>query len=191
MNNIKRNIEIVNELIEVQKKHKDILHGTDATQLYVLEGCLHYLKVQELFGIDMGIASHNSYYISIEDYKPWDRAFIFFGSVSGCEIAWPDDGKQPSEEWLYKIGFPTGAYFFHDTYPTELFNEFFEELCRYDPKYKDTNNRALYFCTKKAKYIHKDFQGIVENYMSVVPKIVKAAQVQELEDKLKKLKEST
>ena len=189
MRNIKRNIGIINELIEVQKKYKDILHGTDATQLYVLEGCLHYLKVQELFGIDMGIASRNSYYIIIDGYSPWDRAFVFFGTGSGCKIAWSDDDKQPEEEWLYKIGFPTGAYVFHDTYPTKLFDEFFDELCSYGPKYKDTNNRALYFCPKKAKYIHKDFLNIFQSYLKVVPEITKQAQIKELEDKLKKLKE--
>jgi len=69
----------------------------------------------------------------------------WWGEKYGRHISWSDDGKQPEDELLLVISFPTGAYIFGDDYPTEFFKEFFQELKTYNPKYTDTTNKTLYF----------------------------------------------
>ena len=108
------------------------------------------------------------------------------------QISWSDDGRQPENEWLCVISFPTGAYifgdYFKDEYPKETFNEFFEELKSYGTKYCDTVNHNLYFTSDVAHKVVKDFPEIFKKYKDMCQHEYERQRVKELEAELAKLK---
>ena len=104
-------------------------------------------------------------------------------------ISWSDNGEQPDNEWLYKIGFPEGSYVFHSGhYLQDLFQEFFEELKQYNPKFIDTANKSLYFDYNSAKTIVGEWREIFNKYKSKTSEYVKQKEIDDLEKKLNILK---
>lgn len=106
-------------------------------------------------------------YFAIDDYM----AFSYFRDAkkdsanrTGKSISWSDDGRQPKNEWLLKIGFSTGAYIFGEDYPKEFFQEFFDELASYKPDFTDRNNSSLYWKLENAKDIFNNYFSIFEKY---------------------------
>ena len=87
-----------------------------------------------------------------------------YGEKYRRTISWSDDGRQPDDEWLYVISFPTGPYIFGDDYPSNFFSVFFNELKTYGPKYIDTANKSLYFSYDNAYIIHDNFNEIFSKY---------------------------
>lgn len=85
---------------------------------------------------------------------------------SGKYISWPDDDRQPKNEWLVNISFPTGAYIFGEDYDyqQDLFQEFIKELKSYKPDYSDTVNKSFYWKLENAKQIYECFSGILAKY---------------------------
>ena len=130
---------------------------------------LKLIEWYELYNIDIphdrGIIGYN--YFKIND----NQFFNYYSDAkqerengSGKYISWSDDDKQPMNEWLYVINFPTGAYIFGDDYPTELFYELFTELKGYNPDYSDTNNKGLYFKLENASKVYNEFPNIMKKY---------------------------
>jgi len=147
----------------------------------------------EKYGLDIEHSKqvYQRNYIKIDDY----RCFSYFQDAkrdkengSGRYISWSDDGRQPKDEWLFDIGFSTGAYIFGDDYPTGLFEEFFQELKSYKPKYIDTSNKDLYFSIDKASKIFNKFPEILKKYHEKNNKDFKRREIKKLEEKLKTLK---
>lgn len=87
----------------------------------------------------------------------------------GRSISWSEDGKQPVNEWIYSIGFSTGAYIFGEDYyyQQSLFRQFFEELRTYKPDYEDLHNNYLYWKIENASTIYKQFYNILEKYKTL------------------------
>jgi len=128
------------------------------------------------------------------DGKRYRYDFMNLGFFYGDrEISWSDDGRQPKDEWLLKIGFPTGPYlfgngdFFNKEYPVETFNAFFEELRSYGPKYSDTANHSLYFSSDNARRVYEDFEEIFNRHKTEVVNEMKRQKKQELEQELERL----
>ena len=103
------------------------------------------------------------------------------------EISWPDGGEQPSNEWLYVVKFPTGAYIFGEDYPKETFNAFFSELKAFNPKYTDTANSALYFDGKNAGEVYRNLKDIYLKHKAEVQKELDKKRIAKLKAELEKL----
>jgi len=116
------------------------------------------------------------------DYKPMQyhhfkvneyMAFSYFQDGDndkdnrvGKYISWSDDGRQPSNEWLLCISFPTGAYIFGEDYAgqQQLFQSFISELKSYNPDYSDTVNKSFYWKLENAKSVFEDFSDVLQKY---------------------------
>lgn len=87
----------------------------------------------------------------------------------GRSIPWSEDDKQPVNEWIYSIGFSTGAYIFGQDYDYQqpLFKQFFEELRTYKPDYEDLHNHYLYWKIENASKIYKEFYCILTKYKTL------------------------
>lgn len=129
------------------------------------------------------------------DSPIYDHHFIYFTNAqedkdkwSWYSISWSDDGRQPNNEWLLSISFSTGAFIFWDDYPKELFNELFEELKTYNPKYTDTNNHYLYYSLEDSWKIIKEYKSIMEKYHKRNKEEANLRRIKKLELELEKLK---
>ena len=156
----------------------------------------HLLVVewQEKYGIEL---SHDARpfttdFMRINDYV----SFCYFGDAAGDKakhtgrfITWSDDGRQPKNEWLLVIGFPTGPYIFGEDYDEQrdLFQDFFEELKSYHPDFSDTHNNVLYWKLENAKDIYKDFDKILQKYEDRNQAELKERKIAELKKELEEL----
>ena len=144
------------------------------------------IKADELYG-EFGFEGMGQYlysdYVEVSDYE-----FIAkYGKDYYRIISWSDDGRQPDNEWLYVISFPTGAYVFDSDYPKDTFNTFFNELKKYAPKYVDTANKSLYFSASNAKIAHNNFYEIFNKYKNLAAAENKKRRAEKLRKELEKL----
>ena len=102
-------------------------------------------------------------------------------------ISWPDDGRQPKNETLLYISYPTGAYIFGGDYPTEFFQKFFLELKTYNPKYIDSANKSLYFDLDNAGKIYNAYDSIMKRYYEENKEDLKQRKIKQMKDELSKL----
>ena len=109
---------------------------------------------------------------------------------NGRSISWPEGGKQPVNEWLYQIGFSTGAFIFGEDYDgqQQLFQDFFEELRTHKPDYEDLHNHILYWKIENAKEIMSQFKTILNKYRDRNKEELKVREINKLEAKLATLK---
>jgi len=108
----------------------------------------------------------------------------------GRSISWPEKDKQPVNEWIYEIGFSTGAYIFGEDYEGQkkLFQDLFEELRTYKPDYEDLHNNNLYWKIENAKEIMSEFRIILDKYRDRNREELKTREIVKLEEKLSQLK---
>lgn len=116
----------------------------------------------------------------------------WFGEKHRRTVSWSDDGKQPEDELMVYINFPTGAYIFggswgDDDYPVELFQEFFQELKSYNPKYVDSHNSSLYFPIETASAVFNSFSEIKAKYHEKNKIDSKKRKIAKLEKEIEKL----
>jgi hypothetical protein len=186
---MKEQLESYKALLRFVKKHKDII-GDDSSlpSISTVEERIERCKVSVEFGIDLSTNKSSGWGDHYSIYNPV-HTDIYLTKYDGVErkISWPDNDKQPKNEWLYGIVFPTGAYFFGDHYPTELFKQFFNELCTYNPKYRGTTNKALYFTSENAKIIHEAYPAIVKKYRDMVEEDAKRIKIEKMKAELAKL----
>lgn len=159
-----------------------------------LETVIENLKVSERFGIPLQDVKNN-YYQWLKVGNRWDDFMVlgYYGDETKRKISWSDDEKQPSNEWLLYISFPTGAYIFGDgsmfdkSYPKKTFNLFWDELKAFGPKYSDTANHGLYFTEENAKEVYDNFYILFDKYKALVQDEMKEQQKQKLRDELARL----
>lgn len=151
---------------------------------------------KEKYGIDLNsncrFAEYD--YVNFDDYQGiyyFKDGYTFHKEGHGRSISWPEGGKQPVDEWLYSVHFSTGAYIFGDDYPEqqELFQDFFEELRKYNPDYEDLHNHCLYWKAQNAKEIISEFNLILNKYHTRNKEELKTRKIAKLEAELVKLKE--
>jgi hypothetical protein len=111
---------------------------------------------------------------------------------SGKYISWPDDDRQPKDEWLLGISFPTGAYIFGDDYDgqQQLFQDFIKELRSYNPDYSDSHNNCYYWKLENAKPIYSEFNNIFCQYRERNKSEFNKRKAEKLRAELAKLEES-
>jgi ElaB/YqjD/DUF883 family membrane-anchored ribosome-binding protein len=149
---------------------------------------------REKYGIDISHDKrvHDSTYIRINEY-------IFFSYYkdgkadkekgSGKYVFWSVDGRQPKDEWLLVISFPTGAYIFGDDYEYQkkLFEDFFKELQSYNSKYNDVVNSTVYYAMDDANKIYREFESVLDKYKDRNKAELKQRKVEKLKKDLEKL----
>ena len=172
----KKILAVVNECATVDNSMRlcDIEYAIKADELH------------EEFGFEgMGQYLYSDY-VKVSDYE-----FIAkYGEDYNRTISWSDDGRQPDNEWLYVISFPTGAYVLGDypnDYPKDTFNTFFNELKKFVPKYVDTENHSLYFSASNAKIAHNNFYEIFNKYKNLATVENKKRRAEKLRKELDEL----
>lgn len=148
---------------EIFKKIKE--QGLFTEILYTLEQYSEKdLLKEELnnIGIDWPLHSINN-----KHYSKFNEN-IFITTLDGDKsiISWPDDGKQPIGTFLV-FNFPTGAYLFDRDYPSDLFNQFFDELKSLGPSNIDSNNHKLYFPLLESANAFNSYSNILKKYMEL------------------------
>lgn len=142
------------------------------------------LKEKFGLGIDPREVTNTDFY-RVDSYR-----FVgWYGEKYGREISWSDDGRQPEDELLLEISFPTGAYIFGEDYPVELFQKFFLELKSYKPKYVDSSNKCLYFSMENASKVFNTFPEILRKYRDRYNVLHRKREIKRLKEELSKLLE--
>lgn len=149
---------------------------------------------QEKYGIELDsscrLAEYD--YHRIDDYQfisYFKDGYDCHKNNYGRSIAWSEGDKQPVNEWIYNVGFSTGAYIFGDDYNGQqaLFRDFFEELRTYKPDYEDLHNKSLYWKLENAKEIMAQFKNILNKYKDRNRDEFKARKILKLKAELNKL----
>lgn len=193
MTNIKK--KSYENILKAVEENLENLTDTCYTQA-LCHGLHNRIKIQEvceIFNIYDLPETCQPNYIEIDKER-----LIIYANRNNSIVAWSDDGRQPCEEYVYRVGFPTGAYIFGDLsweydnfYPKEIFNEFFEKLKTYNPKYSDTNNHCLYFSPDNAYLIHRDYRTILQRYSEKVQLSFKSLRAEKLKKELRELENDT
>jgi hypothetical protein len=187
VNEMNDRIEIYNEILSVLDKHKDVLENdSDLDIRRRLENRIKFFEILNKFDFRLQSLRPNDFsqYMRLSEYT----IIGLYGEDHRRTISWSDDGRQPENEWLYVISFPTGAYIFGEEYPKNSFNEMFEELRRYGPAYSDSHNHNLYFNEHNAKFVHENLFLIMRKYRDLARKEIAEKKIKELEEQLELLK---
>lgn len=134
-------------------------------------------------------------YFNIDSYQRisyFKDGYLCQKNRTGRSISWSEGNKQPVDEWIYGIGFSTGAYIFGNDYDYQLqiFQDFFEELRTYKPDYEDLHNHCLYWKVENAKEIMSKFKRILNKYHDKNKSELKEREIKKLEMQLKNLKKT-
>lgn len=161
------------DLKELETKAKNHLFGTELLEKYGLIVDPKDVRMPEY------------------DYTNFsnDRFIGWYGEKYRRTISWLDDKNQPNYEILFMLSFSTGAYIFGDDYPTELFQQFWNELKSYNPDYSDTNNHNLYWKLKNAKDIFNEYPNILKKYHELNKVDSKKRKIEKLKEDLAKLED--
>jgi len=149
------------EILDLVNKHKDICVYRVEDMEASAKNHLFGIELKEKYGLNF-----NPKDVKCLDCHRFNQ-YLFvglWGKKHRRDISWSDNGKQPEDELLLQLSFSDGAYMFGDDYPTVLFNEFWEELKTFNPKYTDSTNGGLYFAMSNASKIFNEFASILEKY---------------------------
>lgn len=180
--------EAYDEIREVMVKHRDTVLCDTGSLDEKASKHLFGIELQEKYGFDIKLDEVCSTdYFNLRGYM----RIGLFGEKTRRTISWSDDGKQPENEYLLNISFPTGAYIFGDDYPTELFQQFFLELKSYNPKYSDTTNKNLYFTLESGSKVFNEFRTIINKYFEINKTDSRERKIKKLQGELEKLNNAT
>ena len=190
MNENKTNVkELCEQTISLLKELKDVAGDHD----WHIKRTIEYAKriivkenLKEKYGVEINIR-----YINGEEnvlIDGWDEyGLIFIKRYKNGDVL--NSKEQPDNELLFAFKFHTGAYIFGENYYHDLFNEFFEELKSYKPKYKDELNDSLYFEMENGSKLFNEYDVICKKYQEKYYQLKKEEEVKELKMKLKELEE--
>lgn len=190
------------EILEVCQKHSALserFHNFDDVKDMERSAQDHLMLIEwyEKYGlkIDHNHKPHSYKYLSLSNFMRfnfYDDAAKDKQERSGRYISCSDDDRQPHNEWLLGISFPTGAYIFGRDYDgqQQLFKDFFQELKSYSPDYADTINKNLYWKLENAKPIYEGFQAILEKYHERNKAELSQRKIESLRKELSELEDS-
>ena len=144
------------------------------------------LKLKEEYGFNIDPTSVQS-----NDWVKLGSNIIvaWYGPEYGRRIAYSDDKRQPKDELLLEVRFPSGAYVFGDHYPEKLYSAFFAELKRLGPKYTDTHNNVLYYSMENAGSVFNGFDDMVKTYREMDARNMRIKHLQDLREEIKRLED--
>ncbi len=171
------------EIFETMKKHEKMCIF-DVTRLKKEAEChIFGLELREKYGLKFRekiCSIDHNYFCNYLCIARW-------GEKYRRTISWSDDGTQPEDEVLLSISLPPGAYIFGKDYPQEIFNQFFNELKEYNPKYKDSMNYTLYYPLDNAKDVFNNFDKILEKYRKINKEDINRRKIIKLKKELEEL----
>ena len=152
---------------------------------------LYSIKLEEDYGIlnitrSMVQCTESSVFVRIND----NMYIASMGEKYRRTISWSADGRQPDDEIMLVLSFPTGAYIFGDSYPTEIFTRMWEEIKSYGYKYVDDMNHNVYFSLDVAAPIANGFRDILNKYYKIFKDEANIRRAEELRKELAKLEEN-
>lgn len=188
------------EIEKVCEKHMDITEHTHMDDIKTMYNSVknHLLIIEwgEKYGIDLPHKTqlYHYNYVRMGSHLSFNYFLDAKGDKakgSGKYISWSDDGRQPKDEWLFCISFPTGAYIFGEDYDgqQQLFQDFFNDLKSYAPDYVDTTNSCLYWKLENSKKIYAEFGAVQTKYMARNKAELKARKIARLKKEVAELSE--
>ena len=187
---MKKEQQAYKEILDLVEKYTDIIVFDHRDLKNKSDYHLFGLKLKEEYGLD--IDPTNIYSLDYNRFGDY-RGIGIWDEKLRRTISWLDDPKQaqPENELLLVISFPTGAYIFgnssNNDYPIELFQQFFNELKTYNPKYSDTMNKSLYWSMENASKIFNEFPNILKKYQDINKIDSKKRAIKKLKEDLEKL----
>lgn len=178
--------EVYREILNVLNKYKNDIVFDVADLEIKAKHHLFGIELVEKYGFD--IDPKRIY--STDWQKLMDNMYIGFWDGERRSISWSDDGRQPKNETLLNLNYPTGAYIFGRDYPTDFFQKFFLELKTYEPKYIDSHNSSLYFSLENAGKIHNAYKGILKRYYEENKEDIKQRKIKQMKADLAKLEDA-
>lgn len=182
--NYKATKKAYDEILTLVKSHKDVCSFDISEMENKAKNHLYRINLEEKYGIGL-----STYEICTPDYTKIDknRYIAMHGKNYRRTVSCSDDGKQPNEENLYVLTFCTGPYIFGEDYNVDIFDEFFNELKTFNPKYSDTHNNKLYFTLENAKAVHNAYNDIFKKYQRKYLEYLKRNKIAALEKELESL----
>lgn len=188
--NLETTKKAYNEILKAIKKHKDVC-VFDIERLET-QSKLHLLglELNEVYGLNINPKEINSFdWIDCGEHLK----IGWFGDKYNRTISWSDDDRQPNDERLVLLKFPTGAYIFGDgglfdkDYPTKFFHKFWMELLTFKPDYTDSHNHCLYWKIENAKEIFNSFNDVLKKYYTLNSEDIKQRRIEKMKKELAKL----
>lgn len=188
------------EIESVCEKYTDLAEQYEMRDIKdMLIAAKNHLKIakwEDDYGIKLPhkICLHGATYAKIGEYitlNHYGNAEKDKEEGSGRYISWSDNGRQPNNEWLLVITFPTGGYIFGGDYEgqKQLFQDFFDELKHYNPDFCDTSNKGLYWRPENASSIYKEFNSIIKKYHERNASELKNRKIAKMKSELAKLEQ--
>lgn len=180
-----KTIDAYKKILKVIKScAKDAQLDSTVDISYKLEMLITREEIQESFGINLA----NCYEYSDTYFKVgYDQYIAKYGDKYNRTISWSEDGRQPEDEWLFCVSYPTGAYIFGEDYQKTTFKQYFNELKEFEPKYVDEVNHYLYYTADKAKAVYEKVDEITKKYRAVAEENRKASKIEKLKKQLEEL----
>ena len=149
---------------------------------------IYGLELKEKYGLNIEPKQVNS--LDHNKFGEW-KTICWFGEKYKRTISWSIDGRQPEDELLLQIGFPTGAYIFGEDYATDFFQKFWLELKTYKPDYIDEANCCLYWNIKNAKEIFNSYNALLKKYYELNKEDAKQRLIDKMKKELEQLEKSS
>ncbi len=104
--------------------------------------------------------------IGNSDYcRLYDHVSIgVWGKENRRMLSMSDNGKQPNNEWMLSVCFPSGAYILSKEYVKDVFDDFFNEILKFNAAFVDTTNHNVLFYPKDAKAIYDALPSLITKY---------------------------
>ena len=194
--NIKKAYKEIKEVCEKYADNSERYCGDIRDMLIKASGHLMIIDWEEKYGIKLSHEYNpsNALHLNINSHSSisyYEDAVKEKERRSGRYISWSDDDKQPMNEWIFSLSFPTGAYIFGEDYDGQqnLFQEFFNELKTYNPDFTDIHNHSLFWKLENAKNIFDNFNIILHKYQELNGQQLKQRNIDKLKSQLKSLEE--
>lgn len=175
------------EILKVLHKHRKVCVFDVSDLERKAKIHLFGLELKEVYGLNVDPKQVNSIdWIRFGDY----RAIGLWGEKHRRTISWSVDGRQPEDEMLLKIYFPTGAYIFGEDYAVNFFQKFWLELKSFKPDYIDEANHSLYWRLDNAKGVFNLFDETLKKYYELNREDAKQRRIEKMKKELEQLENS-
>lgn len=185
MSTLKNAKETYNLVLSIVENNQDLFPFSHSELSSQLDLYYFYLELVHKYNIPINKSRvYSTDWIKDSDHITFGR----YGEKYNRTISWSTDGRQPDDEFLMNISFPTGAYIFGEDYPQNFFQKFFEELRSLNPDYTDLANKSLYWKIENASIVYKAFPEILKKYQVLNREDIKKRKIAAMEEELQKLK---
>lgn len=106
-----------------------------------------------------------------------------------AQLHWGYNGEKLEQDTWLVIEFPTGPYWFGDSYDKEMFEWFFAELQAAGPSHIDGVNHSLLFDEQHARQAVAHFEACEAKYEELYKKRKKENRLKQIERELARLKQ--